>query len=230
MPFTIVPLTTVFASVSMASIFFPPSAKAGTAALPARSASPTAFAKPYVSISLGPVKRLLGDVCNLKTNPRLRHSFYHVPDLSVEDIGRLGTVALAEKELAAIVKPWPCPKQSQIVIEAGIPCPEVEDAPGELFLCFQPDGNCQRIPSTPSTPICSLSECYGLGRFLSQTSWDPFAPKARFVVRGAGAWYECRKETAYDVLKEKLGPQLGQVRSTIDRGDDAATSSNVQVR
>lgn len=172
-----------------------------------------AFAKPYVSISLGPVKRLLRDVCAAKSSPKPhavlpRWRF----GLSDEDIDTLSTVTLVERQLASIVKAPPCQDPQGAVLASRV-CSEVEkrhDEPAELFLCFHPDGSCQRIPATPSTPIKTLLECRHLALFLSDGgSAAPLPREGQFVVRGAGAWYECRTETVYDVLKEKLGSVLG---------------------
>src|ERR1700756_919976 len=87
---------------------------------------------PCACISLGPVKRLLQDACVAKTNPKHfspRRRF----ELSDEDIDTLGTVALAEKQLAAIVHPPPCPQS-----RGGFACPKLEgrDVPADLLLCF----------------------------------------------------------------------------------------------
>jgi hypothetical protein len=168
-----------------------------------------AFAKPYVSISLGPVKQVLRDVCVVKTHPKGNRVGFSV-GLSDQDIDTLGTVALAEKQLLAIVKAAPCQDpQGPVII--GRLCPEFErrhDEPAALFLCFEPDGSCQRIPATPSTPIKTLLECGHLASFLGRNPDLSHSPERRFVVRGAGAWYECRTETVSEGLEEKLGAVL----------------------
>jgi hypothetical protein len=151
-----------------------------------------AFAQPYVSISLGPVKRLLQDMCDFKSHPRdftpvARRRLGISLGISDEDLDKLGTVALVEKQLAAI-ETW-TPQWEQFENEKG------GDAPAELFLCFQPDGSCQRIPG-PSTPINTLTECQRFAEFLGtplgrrKPTWD----HGRFPVTGAGAWYECRSK------------------------------------
>ena len=166
-----------------------------------------AFAKPYISISLGPVIPLLQQMCYLKSHPNMDRSHIGLRfAVSDEDLNRLSTVALVEQQLAAIVNDakvsqQACRSQSGY-IHTGPPCRGLEkgaDEPADLFLCFEPDGSCQHIPATPSTPIKTLLECQGLAQFLLSNTNDRGRPSRpgsytdeRYLVPGAAAWYECR--------------------------------------
>jgi hypothetical protein len=176
-----------------------------------------AFAKPYISISLGPVIPLLQQMCYLKSHPNMNRSNIGLRfAVSDEDLNKLSTVALVEQQLAKIVTPEPC-RTGQDVIIGGRPCPQWQkgaDAPADLFLCFEPDGSCQQIPATPSTPIKTLLECQGLAQFFLSNTNDrgrPSRPRRysddRYLVPGAAAWYECRSK-----YLDTFEPQLASYR------------------
>jgi hypothetical protein len=151
-----------------------------------------AFAQPYLGISLGPAKHLLAGMCNFKAHPNSTHPWL----LTDEDYyGTHGTVALVEKQLAAIAKGinFDVSPDGKPLHMAWQQFQTGGDSPADLFLCLQPDGRCQRIPATPSTPITSLFDCERFAAFLSQST-PSSNPYGRLSVRGAGAWYECRSK------------------------------------
>ena len=158
-----------------------------------------AFVQPYVSFALRPAKRFLQDVCHYKfLSPRSLLP----PGWSVEEVDTHGTVALAERRLAKLVK---MPERWQQFERGG-------DSPADLFLCLQPDGSCRQIQATVSTPINSLFECQSLASFLSDGGPpSPQSPEGRFVVPGAGVWYECRSKY--------LGTWEPQIPYRLDQAD-----------
>jgi hypothetical protein len=161
-----------------------------------------AFAQPFVSISLGPPTRMLAWMCNLKLHPLDQYRLGHWSDEYINTHGTIAleeeelaesmkSAALAEKQLAAMVKSTPHEDQTFAAYEDRELAAMVK--PADLFLCFQPDGSCQRIPATPSSPISSLFDCEKFAMFLSEYGPTGVSPET-WIVRGAGAWYECRSK------------------------------------